>query len=218
MDTPEPSPAPDFASLRPLEGGWSGETFVAEAGGDMDTGLIPAIEGFPKPLIAAVNGFAVTAGFEMALACDIILASETAAFADSHVRVGVLPGWGLSQRLPRLIGFYRASELAYTGRFVTATEACEWGLVNRVVPAERLLEASDELAREILAGHSEAVQAYKRLLVDGFAGPFGEGMKMERRRATEFARGVRAETIEARREDVRQHGQRDVTRRQKGEG
>lgn len=182
---------------------------VAETGGDMDTGLIPAIEAFPKPLIAAVNGFAVTAGFELVLACDIIVASETATFADSHVRVGVLPGWGLSQRLPRLIGFYRASEIAYTGRFVTAQEALDWGLVNRVVAPDRLLVEARKLAEQILSVHPEAVRAYKQLLIDGFAGSLGEGMAMERQRATQFARGVSAETIEARREGVRERGKRE---------
>ena len=150
---------------------------VAEAGGDMDTGLIPAIEGFPKPLIAAVNGFAVTAGFEMALACDIILASETAAFADSHVRVGVLPGWGLSQRLPRLIGFYRASELAYTGRRLSAQEALAHGLVNHVYKDhDSLIQGVMAKAGEIAARSPLAVWGSKEMINYGRDHSIADGL------------------------------------------
>ncbi len=203
---------PAFCAGNDLKEQGSGErgANVAEAGSDMNTGLIPTLEAFPKPLIAAVNGFAVTAGFELVLACDIIVASESASFADSHVRVGVLPGWGLSQRLPRLIGFYRASEIAFTGRFVSAAEGLEWGLVNRVVSPERLQAEARELAEQILSVHPEAVRGYKQLLRVGFEGTLGEGMAMERERATEFARGVGSETIEARREGVRLRGKGEV--------
>ena len=198
------------ADLKEQGSGEHGQN-VAESAGDMSTDLIPAMERFPKPLIAAVNGFAVTAGFELVLACDIIVASEAAAFADSHVRVGVLPGWGLSQRLPRLIGFYRASELAYTGRFVLAAEALEWGLVNRVVPPERLLAESRAIADEIVSVHAEAVRGYKRLLVEGFAQPLGDALAAEREIATDFARGVSAGTLEQRRHGVQQRGKKETS-------
>ena len=84
---------------------------------------VEALAGFAGPVIAAVNGAAVTGGFELALACDVVLASEEARFADTHARVGVLPGWGLSQRLPRLIGLGRAKELSLTGNFLGARRA-----------------------------------------------------------------------------------------------
>ena len=84
-----------------------------------------------KPIIGAINGYAITGGFELALMCDFMLASEQAKFADTHARVGVVPGWGLSQRLPRLIGINRAKELSLTGNFLDAATAYTWGLVNR---------------------------------------------------------------------------------------
>jgi enoyl-CoA hydratase len=111
------------------------------SGGDGATGfdksvegqdMAEAIAGFEGPVIAAVNGHAVTAGFELALACDVIIASSLAKFADTHARVGILPGWGLGVRLPRLIGINRAKELSFTGNTLTAAQAYEWGLVNRV--------------------------------------------------------------------------------------
>ena len=98
-----------------------------------------AMQDFDRPIIGAINGFAVTGGFELALACDVIIASTEARFADTHARVGVLPGWGLSQKLPRTIGVYRAKELSLTGNFLSAGQAEAWGLVNRVVAPELLL-------------------------------------------------------------------------------
>jgi enoyl-CoA hydratase len=92
-----------------------------------------AIRQCPKPIIGAINGVAITGGFEVALACDVLIASSTARFADTHARVGILPGWGLSQRLSRVIGPYRAKELSLTGNFLDAPTALAWGLVNRVV-------------------------------------------------------------------------------------
>ena len=85
-----------------------------------DGDMIDSVRGFPGPVIAAVNGFAITGGFELALACDFIVASRQARFADTHARVGILPGWGLSQKLPRLIGIGRAKELSFTGNFIDA--------------------------------------------------------------------------------------------------
>ena len=92
-----------------------------------------------KPIIAAINGFAVTGGFEIALACDILIASTEARFADTHVRMGVVPGWGLSQRLARLVGASRAKQLSFTGNYLDAETACRWGLVNEVLPPDELL-------------------------------------------------------------------------------
>ncbi|MBD0274564.1 MAG: enoyl-CoA hydratase/isomerase family protein, partial [Acetobacteraceae bacterium] len=88
---------------------------------------VAALAGFAGPVIAAVNGAAVAGGFELDLACDVVLAAEEARFADTHARVGVLPGWGLSQRLPRLIGPGRAKELSLTGNFLGARRAEAWG-------------------------------------------------------------------------------------------
>ena len=90
-------------------------------------------------MIGAINGFAITGGFELALACDVLIASTAARFADTHARVGIMPGWGLSQKLSRTIGIYRAKELSLTGNYLSAEQAEAWGLVNRVVAPEALL-------------------------------------------------------------------------------
>ena len=90
----------------------------------------------PAAVIGAINGVAITGGFEVALACDIRIASTNARFADTHARVGVMPGWGLSQKLSRLIGIGRAKELSLTGNFLDAETACAWGLVNRARPPD----------------------------------------------------------------------------------
>ena len=101
---------------------------------------VAALQRFTGPVIGAINGAAVTGGFELALACDVLLASPAARFADTHARIGVAPGWGLSQKLSRAIGIYRAREVSLTGNWVSAEQAAAWGFVNRVVPAEQLLD------------------------------------------------------------------------------
>lgn len=115
------------------EAGSSGFKLGAD-GGNID--LAKGLAEFPWPIIGAINGFAITGGFELALMCDVLLASEKAKFADTHARVGIMPGWGLSQKLPRLIGISRAKELSFTGNFLDAEMAERWGLVNRVYKAD----------------------------------------------------------------------------------
>lgn len=172
-------------------------------GGAAPRDPVQAIERFNGPVIAAVNGAAVTGGFELALACDLLLASPAARFADTHVRIGVAPGWGLSQRLSRAIGVYRAREVSLTGRWVSAEQAAAWGFVNRVVPAESLLAEAESLAREMLGNLPEMLLRYKAIINDGHALAFGEGMALERQRAREFNRGIGADAVEQRRESVR---------------
>lgn len=101
------------------------------------------------PIIGAINGPAVTGGLELALACDLLIASERARFADTHARVGAMPGAGLTIRLPELIGINRARQMSFTGDFVPAERAYEWGLVNEVVPHDRLLPRCREVAASI---------------------------------------------------------------------
>src|SRR5262245_48803811 len=98
-----------------------------------------------KPLIGAINGAAVTGGFELALNCDFLVASERAKFGDTHARLGVMPTWGLSVLLPQAIGVRRAREMSYTGNFIDANEALALGLVNHVVPHEELIPFSRRL-------------------------------------------------------------------------
>lgn len=164
---------------------------------------VAALQRFSGPVIGAINGVAVTGGFELALACDVLLASPAARFADTHARIGVAPGWGLSQKLSRAIGIYRAREVSFTGNWVSAEQAAAWGFVNRVVPAESLLHDARQLARDMLSCVPEMLPRYKAIIEDGFALAFGEGMKLEQSRSREFNAGVGAGAIESRREAVR---------------
>ncbi len=138
-----------------------------------------AIETCRKPVIGAINGAAITGGFEVALACDILLGCETTRFADTHARVGILPGWGLSQKLSRLVGISRAKEISLSGNFVDAQTARDWCLINRIVPAGELVETALKLARDIATAPAAATQDYKRLINEGFARPFGEAITFE---------------------------------------
>ena len=133
----------------------------------------------PQPVIGAVNGVAVTGGFELATSCDVLIGSDRARFADTHARLGLIAGWGLSQRLPRLIGVNRAKELAFTGNYLSADLAYEWGLLNRIVPADDLLPAAQALARDMVECDQDTVRTCKRLIEDGFALPLGEAMALE---------------------------------------
>jgi len=158
----------------------------------------------PKPIIGAINGAAVTGGFELALACDVLLASTAARFADTHARIGVAPGWGLSQKLSRAIGPYRAREVSFTGNWISAEQAAAWGFVNRVVPPEQLMDAARALARDMLGTLPAMLLRYKAIINEGYDLAFGEAMKLERTRATEFNSRIAADDVEQRREAVRQ--------------
>ncbi|MGQ2931038.1 MAG: enoyl-CoA hydratase [Sphingopyxis sp.] len=171
-----------------------------------DENPVKAIELCPQPVIGAINGVAITGGFEVALACDIRIASTNARFADTHARVGVMPGWGLSQKLSRLIGIGRAKELSLTGNFLDAETACAWGLVNRVVAPDDLLPAAQALARDIASADPAMVRAYKALIDDGYALPFGAAMALEQERSSAANRSVSADEVEARRIAVMERG------------
>ena len=173
-------------------------------GGEID--LNKALAAFPWPIIGAINGFAITGGFELALMCDVLLASEEAKFADTHARVGIMPGWGLSQRLSRLIGISRAKELSFSGNFLDAETAERWGLVNRVYAADELVPAARKLAHDMASCDPHLLRSYKRVIDDGFAVGFGEGQKLEIARSAEHAAGVTAESVEAARQAVTARG------------
>lgn len=138
-----------------------------------------AIERLPQPVIAAVNGYAFGGGCEIAIACDIRIASENARFAQPEVGLGIPPGWGGSQRLPRLIGPGFAAEMIYTGRQVDAAEALRIGLVNAVHPLQQLLPAAREMATLIARNSPLAVRAAKRISALAFAGDPGAGLASE---------------------------------------
>lgn len=167
---------------------------------------VAAMARFKGPIIGAVNGAAITGGFELALNCDLLLASSAARFADTHARVGVMPGWGLSQRLSRLVGPNRAKELSLTGNFLGAQQALAWGLVNRVLEPAELMPAARALARDMLSVLPHMLVQYKRLIDDGFGMPFGQALQLELKVAREKNQAVTASQIEQRREAIRERG------------
>lgn len=167
---------------------------------------VKAIEQCRKPVIGAINGVAITGGFEVALACDILIGSENARFADTHARVGIMPGWGLSQKLARMIGISRAKELSLSGNFLDAQTACAWGLLNRVVPADELLGAAKQLANDISTADPGMVQAYKALIDEGYALSFGEGMALENEQSSAANSQVDKAEVEKRRLAVMERG------------
>ncbi len=176
--------------------------------GMVDHSPMRTFDRLSKPLIGAINGFAITGGFELALACDLLIASTNARFADTHARVGIVPGWGLSQKLSRVIGIYRAKELSLTGNFLSADQAEAWGLVNRVVAPEELLPTCQKLAEDMLSVTPGFLPIYKKLIDDGYAKSFGKAIKMEDRQSRAANAKVTQGEIEARRENVRARGQK----------
>ena len=159
-----------------------------------------------KPIIGAINGVAITGGFEVALACDVLICSTNARFADTHARVGITPGWGLSQKLSRCIGPYRAKELSLTGNFLDARKAYDWGLVNRVVAPAELMPAALELARQMADIEADMLTTYKAMIDDGYELAMGEGLELEHRRSLAHNAGVTPEMVAARRAAVQARG------------
>ena len=167
---------------------------------------VMAIETCLKPVIGAINGVAITGGFEVALACDVLIGSENARFADTHARVGIMPGWGLSVKLSRIIGPSRAKALSLTGNFLDARTAADWGLVNEVVAPGALLPTAIKLAEDMASIPAETLIAYKRILDATYAEPFGRALETERRLSIEHNRQVTPQMVEARRESIQARG------------
>ena len=188
--------------LKELGAGAAGESAFAARVADP----VEAIGRFAGPVIGAINGVAITGGFELALACDVLIASTEARFADTHARVGVIPGWGLSQKLSRVIGPYRAKELSLTGNFLGARQAFDWGLVNRVVEPGELMPAARALAEDMLSVIPSMLTAYKKLIDDGYAASFGDAMALEARTARAANASVAVDDIERRRAAVLARG------------
>ena len=159
-----------------------------------------------KPTIAAVNGFAITGGLELAINCDILVASTTARFADTHARVGIVPGWGLSQILPRLIGPVRARYMSYTGNFVDAATAQAWGLVLEVVPAPELMPRCLKLAREIASCDMATLRDVRQAINGGLAMTLAEGLALEGRLSKASVSRFDAATFSSTRENVMSRG------------
>ena len=163
-----------------------------------------------KPLIGAINGVAVTGGFEVALNCDFLLASDRARFADTHARVGVMPGWGLTVLLAQRIGVARAKQMSVTGNYIDAQRAYEWGLVNEVVPHEELLPTARRVAASIVGNNQKAVRAllgsYHRI----DAAQTDPGLWIEAMSAKQWMNAATGNDIAANRDAVLQRGRAQV--------
>ncbi len=171
---------------------------------DGTAGPFPAVA---KPVIGAINGVAVTGGLELALACDFLVASDRARFADTHARVGIQPGWGLTVLLPEAVGMRRAREMSATGNFVDATTALAWGLVNHVVPHEDLLASAQGLGRDIVSNDQAAVQRIYATYDENSLTTAGTGWETEARVVAEWNGGRFASAeIEQRRAEVARRG------------
>ena len=137
------------------------------------------IVAFPKPVVAVINGYALGAGCELAMACDLRIAAESARLGQPEVKLGIIPGFGGTQRLSRLIGKGRAKELIFTGEMIDAKEAWRIGLVNRVVPADRLLEEARAVAAKMLDKSASAIRIAKEAIENGLEMDFARATRYE---------------------------------------
>ena len=151
--------------------------------------LMDRLEASPKPIVAAIHGFCLGGGLEFVIACDFRVAAESASFGSPEVNLGIIPGWGATQRLPRLLGLARAKELVLLGDRISADEALKIGLVHKVVPLDGLDEEAEALAQKLAAGPPVALRVAKKAMNDGSQLPLVDGLRME---ADSF--GVLAET------------------------
>lgn len=161
-----------------------------------------------KPIIAAVSGFALGGGCEMVMLCDMVVASETAQFGQPEIKIGVMPGAGGTQRLPRAVGKAKAMEMVLSGSFINAQEALAYGLVNKVVPVELYLDEAVKLAQSIAIQSPIAVQMAKESVLKAFEMPLQEGLYFERKNfymlfATEDQKEGMAAFVEKRNPDFK---------------
>ncbi len=161
-----------------------------------------------KPVIGAINGAAVTGGLELALYCDVLIASENARFADTHARVGLLPTWGLSVRLPQKVGVGVARRMSLTGDYLSASAALRAGLVTEVVPHDQLLSAARQVAASIVGNNQTAVRALLASYHRIDESQTGEGLWLEAMAARQF--GTSGDDIAANREAVLRRGRAQV--------
>jgi enoyl-CoA hydratase len=164
---------------------------------------------FPEmttPVIGAINGVAITGGFELALACDFLVASEHARFADTHARIGIMPGWGLTVLLPQAVGLRRARELSTTGNFLDAATAYDWGLVNHVVPHAELLPTARALATDIAGNDRGGVGQILATYRAGSQVSGAEALEIEQRDSRAWLAGRSASDFDARRQAVTERG------------
>jgi enoyl-CoA hydratase len=184
-------------------GGTAGDAALTIATDDP----VKSLGRFSGPIIGAINGVAITGGFELALACDVLVGTPNTRFADTHARVGILPGWGLSQKLTRLIGSSRAKEVSLTGNFITAEQALEWGLINHIVAPHALLDKARQIGNDMLSCVPDTLVAYKKLMDDGYGDTFSAALKLENEVGRAANQVVSGDVIEQRREAIRLRGQ-----------
>jgi enoyl-CoA hydratase len=172
-------------------------------GNQGETDLVRPFPETAKPVIGAVNGAAVTGGFELALTCDFLVASDRARFADTHARVGIMPAWGLTVLLAEAVGRRRARELSVTGNFLDAATALTWGLVNHVVAHEELLPFARQLALDVASSDQAAVRSVLSIYRAQERSSDGDARRIELRRSQEWhaSSGV-ADEVARRREAV----------------
>ena len=164
----------DISEIKSLENYEDAKAFA-----DRGQGLLNFIEKLGKPVIAAVNGFALGGGCEISMACHIRLASENAKFGQPEVNLGVIPGYGGTQRLSRLVGKGRAAQLCLTGEMVDAEEAARIGLVNRTYPQAELLDAAKKMAKTIMSKGPLAVKYALAAVMRGSEMPLADGLELE---------------------------------------
>jgi enoyl-CoA hydratase len=163
-----------------------------------------------KPVIGAINGAAVTGGLELALYCDILIASEQARFADTHARVGLLPTWGLSVRLPQKVGVGMARRMSLTGDYLSAEDALRAGLVTQVVPHDQLLPTARRVATSIVGNNQKAVRALLASYHRIDDAQTGEGLWIEATSARQWMSSASGDDIAANRDAVIQRGRTQV--------
>jgi enoyl-CoA hydratase len=171
------------ADIKEMVGRHPGE--IAALGSTLNA-AVTAVARLTQPVIAAVVGYALGGGCELALAADLRIVAEDAVLGLPEITLGVIPGAGGTQRLPRLIGASKAKELIFTGRPVSGTEAVAIGLASRSVPADQVFSTALELARSLAAGASEALAAAKRAIDDGLDGPLAAGLELEGQKFAEL--------------------------------
>jgi enoyl-CoA hydratase len=181
------------------------------ATGDAPRGRRGPFPEMATPVIGAVNGVAITGGFELALACDFLVASERARFADTHARVGIMPGWGLTVLLPEAVGLRRAKELSTTGNFLDAATALSWGLVNHVVPHDELVPFAQSLAADVASNHERAVRRMLQTYDEGVLLDGAGAWELEAEVAASWqGAGLDPATLEANRQAVVARGRRQL--------
>jgi enoyl-CoA hydratase len=184
--------------------------------GQADSPLAKAASGavLPQhstPLIGAVNGAAITGGLELALACDFLIASELAKFADTHARMGIQPGWGLTYELPAAVGLRRARQMSATGNFIDAATALTWGLVNHVVPHAELMSFTARLAADVASSDPAAVRTIFATYLEVSRVTGAEAIAVERRAHAQWhSAGIDREEVARRSGGVIERGRTQV--------